>query len=725
MTSPAPPDQAKPRPKKKAAGKKKRGKKKRTLTEADLIEALLSTDLLSGLPEAALVDLASKTKHHDLDAEDPLPLAPAPRNEPSPVFVVLKGELKVRTKAGEEWRMANVVPRGEFFFDRAVDPGGETPIELSAIQPTEVLEVPYADANSLLYKDPGFKDQFMVVLQAAAARKQDFFESETVAEITSFLGEHRLLGLQRLKVKRLDKCIDCDGCFEACAQRHGVSRLGDYKAKHGLIGVPYNCHNCESPGCIPRCKFGHIGYSASGEIQISDDCTGCTQCFRGCSYGSITMVPLDAMPTGYLNRSEGAKGKQVARKCDDCTGFTDQACISACPTGAIFQVSSTEMADYLSVFVSPSAKAGGTAAQLANIGGAVSVEKEPWAGWRYLFMAGITLISALLGWEAIGRGWLQDLTSKWFSFSSTLYQLDLRSAQPETGDFALRPGNPFSLLLGYLGAYAMILSQLYRVRRSVGPRMGSMRGWMEFHIYCGYLGGVFILFHALKPAWSFFWNRWFLIAFIPMCIAIATGVLGRYAWRLTGRSTSGEERKPEEIEAALAEVDRRIETIVKTPEGFNQAVSGATMVAQIDVASMQSFETAAKVKQGLKAVQSIAPKVADALGDDEGRLGKAWWAMRALWATLRTRLAGRKAMKQLKADVAGMSGLSAPDKRALLEALGQRVELERSRSGFDVFDKLQSSWKFVHTSASYLMFATMMIHVVYEWYFLGRRAFRP
>ncbi len=257
---------AKPRPKK-AGAKKKRGKKKRTLTEADLIEALLSTDLLSDLPEDALVGLASKVKHHDLDAEEKIEVPEAPRADPAAVYVVLKGELKVRVKTGVEWRLANVVPRGEFFFDRAVDPSGEQSLELTAIQPSQVLELPYPEANALLAKDPAFKDKFMEVLQAAAARKQDFFEADTVAEIAEFLGEHRLLGLQRLKVKRLDKCIDCDGCFEACAQRHGVSRLGDYKATFGLIGVPYNCHNCESPGCIPRCKFGHIGYSESGEIH--------------------------------------------------------------------------------------------------------------------------------------------------------------------------------------------------------------------------------------------------------------------------------------------------------------------------------------------------------------------------------------------------------------------------------------------------------------------------
>ncbi len=720
---------AKAKARKKPAGnkKKKRGKKKRTLTEADLIEALLSVELLADLPEASLVELAGAVKHHDLDPEDKVGLPAAPRAEPASLFVVLKGELKIRAQAGGEWKLANIVPRGEFFFDRAVDPTGGQTLELTAIQPTQALELPYANANSLLTADPAFKDRFMSVLQAATARKQDFFEADSVAEIAGFLGEHRLMGLQRLKAKRLDKCIDCDGCFEACAQRHGVSRIGDYKAKFGLVGVPYNCHNCESPGCVPKCKFGHIGYADSGEIQISDDCTGCTQCFRGCSYGSITMVPLDAMPEGYLSRSEGAKGKQVARKCDDCSGFQDQACISACPTGAIFQVSSTELADYLSIFVKPDERAEGTAAQLANIGGAVSVEKPPWGGWRYLFMAGVTLVSLILAWEALGRGWFQDLTAKWFSFTAALYQLDIRSAQPETGEYALRPGNPFSLLVGYLGAYAMILSQLYRVRRSVGPRMGSMRVWMEFHIHCGYLGGIFILFHALKPAWSFFWNRWFLIAFVPMCIAIATGVLGRYAWRLTGgsKSESGEGRTPEQIDAALAEVDRRIETIVKTPDGFNQAVSGATMVARIDVDSLQQFENAARVKEGLKAVKGVAPAVPGALEDDGTRLGKAWWAIRALRASLKARFAGRKAMRKLKADVQGMANLTAPDKKALLEALAERVELERSRSGFDVFDKLQNSWMVIHTSASYLMFATMMIHVVYEWIFLGKRAFRP
>jgi Fe-S-cluster-containing hydrogenase component 2 len=708
---------AKPR----AKGKKGRPKKKRTVTEADLIEFLLSTELLAGLPEETLVELAAgKVEFVEADAEEDVLKLEAGRAHAAPLLVVVKGELKVRGKSNGSWSLLNIVPRGELFFDKTVDPDGSSELTVTAMQPTEILKLAYEDANALLQADPSFKDRFMEILQGAAARKQDYFESETLAEISEFLGEHRLIGIQRLKVKRLDKCIDCDGCFEACANRHGVSRLGDYKAKHGLIGIPYNCHNCESPGCIPRCKFGHIGYTPEGEIQISDDCTGCTQCFRGCSYGSITMVPLDAMPEGYLHRSEGAKGKQVARKCDDCSGFQDQACISACPTGAIFQVSSRELGDYLSIFVTPG-KAGGTVAALEQLAGSVSVEEAPWKGWRPIFMAFVAVISSILLWESVGRGWFQGITERWFSFSSTLYHLDLRAAAPVTGPDALRPGNQLSLLLGYLGAFAMILSQLYRVRRSVGYRMGSMRIWMEFHIYCGYLGGIFILFHALKPHWTFFANRWFFIAFVPMVVAILTGALGRYASDLL-KTAGGGDLDKEQIDEEIKKVDKEVGGLIKTPQIFESTVKGATQIGMLNVDDLQALENAAALKRGMEATRRQG---ADGPGTDAGRLQRWLWTGKAQVAALGGRLKTRKAFKALRQDVMKMPGLAATERRQLIDLLKRRIDLEQSRHGFTGLSTLTSAWRLVHTSASYLMFATMMVHVVYEWIWLGKRALGP
>ena len=65
---------------------------------------------------------------------------------------------------------------------------------------------------------------------------------------------------------------------------------------------------------------------------IDDNCIGCTMCSKG-SFGSIRMHPIAEldMEKYFPNRSPDAKGKAIAQKCDNCTGYEDKACISACP----------------------------------------------------------------------------------------------------------------------------------------------------------------------------------------------------------------------------------------------------------------------------------------------------------------------------------------------------------------------------------------------------------
>ena len=93
----------------------------------------------------------------------------------------------------------------------------------------------------------------------------------------------------------------------------------------------------------------------SGEIKIVDEnCIGCGACAQRCPYGNISMHAiakkkqglwfnlLDLLSTSPRRQESLAAldpaARQIAVKCDLCSGYSDYACVSACPVGAAFRV---------------------------------------------------------------------------------------------------------------------------------------------------------------------------------------------------------------------------------------------------------------------------------------------------------------------------------------------------------------------------------------------------
>ncbi len=739
-------------PKRPAAERK--GRAAPQASEAELMELFLETELLKALPEPVLRELArGKADLREVEAGQTVLSLPAGRSEKSPLMVLLAGALRLMTPDGSGKLLPlNAVLPHEVFFDKAYDPEGALALELQAVQPCRIVEIGYQDANAILRDQPGFKAKFLEILKLGTDRKQRFFDDADIRPVAEFLTERGLVGLQRLKVKRLDKCIDCDACFEACAERRGVSRLGDYKAKFERVGIPYNCHSCVNPACVSACRFGHINL-VSGELIISDDCAGCSKCAKACPYEAITTLPLDAVPDGFLDRSPNAKGKQLAVKCDDCIEYEDQACISSCPTGAIFQVASPELKDHIAVFALKSAKA------LDKLGwqGVIDVEKPPWGGWKVLFIAALVLATLLVGYESAGRRylyrnrgetvvneliaqgvpkgdakdmverdgpdvyalcqtspkplveagvsekkakaiheklaaqdrppWERDWRTRYYSITAAAYHLGLRSVAPDKGGkHSMRPGNNLSMLLGYFGALAMLLSQLYRVRRDVGSRLGSMRTWLDFHIYTGYLGGVLIFFHASYT----FQGYVFWLCFVPMIIAILTGVLGRYVYYLIPRSEAGRAMDSGEITEKLKEMGARIEALVEAGKG------------------------------GSSAVQQIRSEGLLALPVEE-QAATAWWT--TLFESFSAGLRRRSRAKALMARLAKLGKLDGKARKEMEQLVDGRSILEGAGRRLRSLEVLSGSWRQVHIWASYLMFVAMLVHTVYAWVYLGPRAF--
>jgi tetrathionate reductase subunit B len=156
---------------------------------------------------------------------------------------------------------------------------------------------------------------------------------------------------------RVDKCIGCGKCVQACkiendvpeepfyfrtwVERYVVYTDGEVDVdspEGGIDGfppvvsdkdilrtffVPKMCNHCDNPPCVQVCPVGATFKSKDGVVLVDQDyCIGCRYCIQACPYGAR-----------YLNPHT-----DTADKCTFCyhriTKGLLPACVEVCPTQA-------------------------------------------------------------------------------------------------------------------------------------------------------------------------------------------------------------------------------------------------------------------------------------------------------------------------------------------------------------------------------------------------------
>jgi len=140
----------------------------------------------------------------------------------------------------------------------------------------------------------------------------------------------------------------------------------------------------------------------------------------------------------------------------------------------------------------------------------------------------------------------------------------------------LRPSGPAGQMFGIAGAALMLMPFLYMARkRAAGlKRVGTLKTWLEVHLFCGVVGPVLVTFHT-----SFKFNGIVSAAYWSMVVVVLSGFVGRYLYVRIPRSIRG-------VELTRAELDAKADEITAD---LAASVDQASVAAQVD-----AFERASR-----------------------------------------------------------------------------------------------------------------------------------
>jgi Fe-S-cluster-containing hydrogenase component 2 len=531
---------------------------------------------------------------------------------------------------------------------------------------------------------------------ADAARSRLAASTGARSLVADFFVRHGLSVSMSLRVRELDKCIECYECEKACEQRYGVKRLSLNGKVLGALDFVDCCHTCVDQRCIDPCAYDAIKFDDDKKevIILEDTCIGCSLCALACPYDAIEMHELDAKPLLQLRlqkesklefgdgKARKAKLRRIASKCDHCVNYEDQACISACPTSALLEIppeaAFTERTDSMA----EAAKKGFERTVMFDANQifdpkkfykGLSEEDDKAKKAETKFRAGWLWLIGLLGFfgclaEIVLRKFWPDL--------SLLYYLQMRQpgmdADMALANVEFRVGDPFALWMGYVGTVVMFSSTLYSAHKWIPgiKKLGSQRAWFDYHVWSGTVGPLLVMLHTAAKL-----DNWVSLAIYAMLATVISGVVGRYL------ST---ELPDLASQAALqvVEYERKLTDLRNRHAGVNVAD--------------RFYE---KLKRYYGRVAN--PKMSGF------RAG-----MTALWMLLRDSLARPFRASLLRYRLRGIKDQKARTKTAFVAT--ELALFERRRVLYPKIEPMFHEWKIVHIPFSIALTILSGIHIVIE-----------
>jgi CRP-like cAMP-binding protein/Fe-S-cluster-containing hydrogenase component 2 len=268
--------------------------------------------------------------------------------EPGDALYIIESGQVVVERASE---LLAHLDEGNFFGEMSLLAEKPHNADIRTVTPAEVLRLPAEDFMRLLREQPALCEQLDAMVErrrmAGATMRRD---PTRVHQFTAAVA-HGLLRGTHVLVRDPKLCpSDCHICEDACAGRHGQTRIHTNGLVFNGLDMTDSCRQCRvGAECAEACPVDAIQWNEHGALVVEDTCTGCGDCVPACPYDAVHLIssaqpqssPLQVLwqqlrrfknPTIQLVPTAPT---QRADKCDLCHSYGDLACVSACPTGAL------------------------------------------------------------------------------------------------------------------------------------------------------------------------------------------------------------------------------------------------------------------------------------------------------------------------------------------------------------------------------------------------------
>jgi Fe-S-cluster-containing hydrogenase component 2 len=581
---------------------------------------------------------------------------------------------------------------GDLFNSEAIPSADPERCAFYCVAPCELLVFSKGRLAALTARYDFFANRLRRAVEVSKNRLSGI--SGIKQEILDFFVRHGLSVAETLRVRQIDRCIECKECEKACEARYGHKRLTIHGPRLGMLDFVYACRTCTDQRCLSPCNYDSIKFDArKREVVINEStCTGCAACANACPYGSIEMVDLESPreklfknrleKDGSLKFGEGAGRKvaaaKIASKCDHCSGYGDQACVSHCPTGALVEIKPADLFQDKGEVARQAARAGFD--QTVMLDSREMLPSDPFSKGLGItdgadakvkprrvhpgVLWGIGLGAFLLALVEIAlRLWKPALSLQYASFR-------LSGLEPEISKIKVnyRPGCDLAVWLGYVGTALMVIALLYPLwkRSRLMQKIGSSQAWFDWHLMGGVVGPLFIVLHSAMKL-----DNWVSVAFWSMMLVVVSGLVGRYLYTQVPEMLHGRELEELDHERALAKLRGVVPDAVRIVDD-----------------EMRVFR--ARVVRMAGGGIGLATAFFWVVFDDLARPYR--------WLRRKLRLAGTSAPKRTRTEIHRRAG-------ALMLLERRRLLVPRAHSWL-----LQ--WRQVHVPFTFVMMAVSIVHIL-------------
>lgn len=272
--------------------------------------------------------------------------------------------------------------------------------------------------------------------------------------------------------------------------------------------------------------------------------------------------------------------------------------------------------------------------------------QDPWSLVNALILSAVVIV-AMAVWVLVDLG-------GW-----SYYGTPLRVRGYAPPHRVLKPTGVVGHPLGVIGLLMMTVPVLYVIRKrwSRLARAGSLRVWLEVHIFCGIVGPALVTFHT-----SFKFNGLISVAYWSMVAVMLSGFVGRYLFVRIPKTIRGTELTHDEIRDRTELLKREVESVALQPGALD---------------SLRRLEEELEREAVGPAFGTVAIR----------------WKLRRLRRELREAGVDRRLASRT------------------VEAMAERLLLLRKLARLNRTRRLFSMWHVFHQPLVYVMFAIAVLHV--------------